>query len=156
MRLEIPTMSEAQIKIETVTVDVLMKALDEAVKLQAHYAALLNMHDGGERIPFASAEAFLVRMLARNAPTEFARSVLEAAGEQYAPAIPFTKPELSAILAACGFAYEHGDGPEGLDAMLDQIGEKIADAAPELSQGCGNCPACKAEAANRCNDPSLN
>lgn len=40
----------------------LREALDASVKLQAHYAALLNMHDGGERIVFASTEEWLERL----------------------------------------------------------------------------------------------
>lgn len=31
-------------------------ALDESLKLQSHYAELLNMHDGGQRMTFDSAK----------------------------------------------------------------------------------------------------
>jgi hypothetical protein len=37
-------------------------ALDELVKLQAHYASLLNQYDGGERMQFASRHAWLDRL----------------------------------------------------------------------------------------------
>lgn len=37
-------------------------ALAESVKLQSHYASLLNMHDGGQRKGFANAEAWLARL----------------------------------------------------------------------------------------------
>ena len=37
-------------------------ALVESVKLQAHYAALLNMHDGGQRLIFPTVEAWLARL----------------------------------------------------------------------------------------------
>jgi hypothetical protein len=37
-------------------------ALEESVKLQSHYADLLNMHDGGERIVFKSAEEWIERL----------------------------------------------------------------------------------------------
>jgi hypothetical protein len=40
----------------------LLIALEESVKLQSHYATLLNMHDGGERITFTDAEAWLTRL----------------------------------------------------------------------------------------------
>ena len=40
----------------------LKQALFESLKLQSHYAKLLNMHDGGERIGFASIEAWLERI----------------------------------------------------------------------------------------------
>jgi hypothetical protein len=41
---------------------VLRVALDESVKLQSHYATLLNMHDGGQRIGFADADAWMARL----------------------------------------------------------------------------------------------
>jgi hypothetical protein len=37
-------------------------ALAESVKLQAHYAALLNMHDGGRRLIFPTVESWLARL----------------------------------------------------------------------------------------------
>jgi hypothetical protein len=40
----------------------LMEALEESVKLQSHYAELLNMHDGGVRLGFADAKAWLQRI----------------------------------------------------------------------------------------------
>lgn len=40
----------------------LWRALDESVKLQSHYATLLNLHDGGERRPFASADEWIARL----------------------------------------------------------------------------------------------
>ncbi len=40
----------------------MVHALDESVKLQAHYATLLNQHDGGEREVFASTEAWMARL----------------------------------------------------------------------------------------------
>jgi hypothetical protein len=42
--------------------DRLRIALEESVKLQSHYAELLNMHDGGQRIGFASADHWLARL----------------------------------------------------------------------------------------------
>lgn len=42
----------------------LQSALDESVKLQSHYAVLLNTHDGGQRIIFQSAQAWLDRLAA--------------------------------------------------------------------------------------------
>ena len=38
------------------------QALEESVKLQAHYAELLNMHDGGERIIFKSVKDWIERL----------------------------------------------------------------------------------------------
>lgn len=37
-------------------------ALRESLKLQTHYAKLLNMHDGGQRIGFESVEDWLKRL----------------------------------------------------------------------------------------------
>lgn len=46
-------------------IDLLMRALVESVKLQAHYAGLLNMYDGGERIVFQNASEWLKRIQER-------------------------------------------------------------------------------------------
>ena len=40
----------------------LRAALEKSVKLQNHYAELLNMHDGGKRMRFSSAAAWLERL----------------------------------------------------------------------------------------------
>ena len=39
-------------------------ALEQSVELQSHYAELLNMHDGGQRLTFANVEAWLDRLAA--------------------------------------------------------------------------------------------
>lgn len=41
---------------------ILRSALSESVKLQSHYAELLNMHDGGRRLRFASADEWIARL----------------------------------------------------------------------------------------------
>jgi hypothetical protein len=40
----------------------LRHALDESVKLQSHYAGLLNRYDGGERLQFGSVQDWLDRL----------------------------------------------------------------------------------------------
>ena len=40
----------------------LRKCLEESVGLQSHYAELLNMHDGGERMIFKSADEWIKRL----------------------------------------------------------------------------------------------
>lgn len=45
------------------------EALEESVKLQSHYANLLNMHDGGERLTFDSPAAWMNRLDALKAGT---------------------------------------------------------------------------------------
>jgi len=37
-------------------------ALAESVMLQSHYAKLLNMYDGGERLCFADSDEWLARL----------------------------------------------------------------------------------------------
>jgi len=37
-------------------------ALEESVKLQSHYASLLNMHDGGTRVQFENGDAWIARL----------------------------------------------------------------------------------------------
>ena len=47
----------------------LEKALTQSVELQSHYAELLNMHDGGQRLAFGNVEAWLDRLAAlKDAP----------------------------------------------------------------------------------------
>lgn len=40
----------------------LLIALEESVKLQSHYAGLLNNYDGGKRIEFKTPEAWIARL----------------------------------------------------------------------------------------------
>lgn len=42
--------------------DELWYALEESVKLQSHYAELLNIYDNGQRIKFANATEWLIRL----------------------------------------------------------------------------------------------
>jgi len=42
--------------------DEIWHALEESVKLQSHYAELINMHDGGQRMQFKDAKAWLDRL----------------------------------------------------------------------------------------------
>jgi len=44
------------------SIDELRLALEESVKLQSHYANLLNIHDGGHRVGFANADAWIQRL----------------------------------------------------------------------------------------------
>jgi hypothetical protein len=45
-------------------ITIVWRALEESIRLQSHYAALLNMHDGGKRTPFADAAAWIARLKA--------------------------------------------------------------------------------------------
>ena len=49
-------------KISEATREQLELALRESVKLQEHYADLLNMHDQGERQIFKNVDAWLTRL----------------------------------------------------------------------------------------------
>lgn len=42
----------------------LYAALEESVKLQSHYAGLLNQYDGGQRLVFLDADAWIARLAA--------------------------------------------------------------------------------------------
>lgn len=42
--------------------DELRRALEESVKLQSHYACLLNAHDGGQRLQFANGADWMRRL----------------------------------------------------------------------------------------------
>lgn len=44
------------------TAKTLTKALEESLKLQSHYAKLLNMHDGGQRMEFPTIEKWINRL----------------------------------------------------------------------------------------------
>lgn len=43
---------------------VLIAALEQSVALQSHYAKLLNIYDGGKRMTFANAAAWMARLKA--------------------------------------------------------------------------------------------
>ena len=59
----------------------LRDALESSVKLQSHYAKLLNMHDGGTRLYFENADAWMARL-----------ANLPSVPEWALPAAPETKP----------------------------------------------------------------
>jgi len=43
-------------------IDQLEEALEESVKLQSHYAKILNMYDGGERMEFQTVDEWVDRL----------------------------------------------------------------------------------------------
>lgn len=49
-------------KPEELNKEALIIALIESVKLQAHYAELLNMHDGGQRMIFKTVPQWIDRL----------------------------------------------------------------------------------------------
>ena len=51
-----------QVTVQTATREQLEYALTKSVELQAHYAKLLNMYDGGERIAFKGPNEWLTRL----------------------------------------------------------------------------------------------
>jgi hypothetical protein len=42
------------------------KALEESIKLQSHYAGILNMYDGGERLQFKDVFEWIQRLRTNN------------------------------------------------------------------------------------------
>ena len=55
---------EAQLATAELRISAAVEALEESIKLQSHYAGLLNTWDGGERLIFASAVEWLKRLAA--------------------------------------------------------------------------------------------
>lgn len=45
-------------------IEMLKGALDASVNLQSHYAHLLNMHDGGNRLQFTDGDEWIRRLVA--------------------------------------------------------------------------------------------
>jgi len=57
-------------RVNDASADELRTALDALIKLQAHYAKLLNLHDGGRRHAFTSTEEWLERLQQLDHPEE--------------------------------------------------------------------------------------
>jgi hypothetical protein len=47
---------------EALQSEMLLESLEQSVRLQSHYAMLLNMHDGGTRLQFANAAEWAARL----------------------------------------------------------------------------------------------
>jgi uncharacterized Zn finger protein (UPF0148 family) len=56
------TANQAMMREAADMIDRLSDALAQSVQLQAHYAELLNMHDGGQRMIFPTVEVWLARL----------------------------------------------------------------------------------------------
>ncbi|MEI9971096.1 MAG: hypothetical protein WDO73_03030 [Ignavibacteriota bacterium] len=95
------------------SVGFLQYALGESVKLQSHYAKLLNMHDGGERMSFADADEWLVRLAKLNADGEFPDLT---APESVNPAAPGASPKANKFAQADRIS----------DAIVDLLNAEIA------------------------------
>ena len=59
---EIARQLRADVQDKDFQIHCLRIALAESVKLQSHYAGLLNMHDGGRRLQFDSADGWIQRL----------------------------------------------------------------------------------------------
>lgn len=58
------TEDDAATAIEAVKLIVrLITALEESVRLQSHYAGILNGYDGGSRLQFADADEWIARLI---------------------------------------------------------------------------------------------
>jgi hypothetical protein len=53
---------EEQLQLLTESFKIVSEALDESIKLQSHYATLLNSYDGGKRLTFANSTAWIKRL----------------------------------------------------------------------------------------------
>jgi hypothetical protein len=62
MKLLSEVTEEAEAALEALGYRELLEALEKSVKLQSHYARLLNMNDGGKRMTFDSAASWMERL----------------------------------------------------------------------------------------------
>lgn len=67
-RNSVPTAKGEEIVGTLNGVEALRVALAESVKLQAHYAELLNQYDGGKRMIFKTPEAWMARLKETKTP----------------------------------------------------------------------------------------
>lgn len=58
----------AEKRYQPARLNLLERALDESVKLQSHYARLLNQYDGGERMTFESGRTWIERLVELDGP----------------------------------------------------------------------------------------
>ena len=63
--------------------DLLSLALDESVKLQSHYARLLNLYDGGQRLQFVDSTEWLARLETIAITTPTATCISKAMGGEW-------------------------------------------------------------------------
>ena len=145
-------------------IQVLRTALEQSVKLQSHYASLLNMNDGGERVGFENGDAWIARLretgtLPPRQTTDERKDALfrefEAANPGRARAmraeinqimrgdcrnIEFDLDPLTAyhLAGALDLALHHPDFPEStrgaLDILYGGLVERIAPQCPELAR----------------------
>lgn len=93
----------------------LRAALDESVKLQSHYAGLLNAHDGGKRMEFADREAWMERL------AELARLPKETEKQKVSKeAMDWATKQLEAGAHLSPIAQNRDGSPKTLRQLLDE------------------------------------
>lgn len=96
-------------------------ALEESVKLQSHYASLLNAHDGGMRVVFRSVDDWLARLRELAEPRR-ARRRVPATSSTPAPAEFAELIGRSSVGAGLQNIRENG-----LDAELEDLDRELHD-----------------------------
>jgi hypothetical protein len=61
-KLRAEVIEDGEAALDAVSFGEIWHALEQSVKLQSHYAELLNAHDGGQRIGFDGAGEWLARL----------------------------------------------------------------------------------------------
>jgi hypothetical protein len=104
----------------------LWAALEESVKLQSHYAQLLNMHDGGQRKEFSDAHAWVDRLIdIGTLPVRRRKRVFFAFAK--------VTPEIVTVLTAASHAlrsYQYGNS-------ATDLAKEIADKCDDLIRRVG-------------------
>lgn len=164
--------------------DDLRIALDEAIKLQSHYAVLLNIHDGGKRVGFVDGAAWIARLRETGAlpaaqSPEQLKDALFREFESHSPerarlmraeineimrgnfrSVEFELDPLSAyhLAGALDLAMHHPHFPtstrDALDPLYAGLVERIEPQFPELARQLADGRRNRARAQTACIDPS--
>lgn len=139
----------------------IMGALEQSVRLQSHYATLLNQYDGGKRVPFPNAKAWLERIAVCQDPNNAAAEMTKAQNDPLTFGPMFTEDELRSLHDAAVFALDHvdedADVPDFVLQSLRGSIEKIEDTiSPPDCETCPKREECEAERERRACDKGLN
>jgi hypothetical protein len=113
----------------------------------------LNQYDGGKRVPFPNAKAWIERIAVCRDPGFAALEMSKAQNDPLTFGPMFTEDELRTVHDAAVFAFEHVDedgAPEILVATLRNVIEKIEDTIPPPNcETCPNRDECESETKRR-------
>ena len=108
----------------------LQRALEESVKLQSHYASLLNQYDGGLRLGFGSADAWIARL--RTLKQTYTQTDLR---------MNMSEPNQAIKCPDCGEAnvYSRDDADGGHDLKCPDCGAVFGEANLPLAERIYSC-----------------